>query len=68
MKIRITASYDLVRRIQKLINNKSKIYPNKGSNDEYRLYLDVDDRDSEQWIDLFETTEFPIEIDPRDFR
>ncbi len=61
-------SYDLLKRIKNLVDKKAELRKNRGNNNDYRLYLNIDDRDAEQWIDLFETAEFPIEIDPREFR
>lgn len=67
MQIRITGSYDLLERIKNIIDKQAKVYPNRGNNNDSRLYIDIDDRDVEQWIDLFENSEYPIEINPNDF-
>ena len=68
MQIRIMGSRDLLEKIKNIVDKEAKLSPNRGSNNDYRLYLNINDRDAEQWIDLFETAEFPIEIDPREFR
>ncbi len=59
---------DLLIRIKNLIAKQAKIYPNRGSEREGRLFSDISDRDLEQWLDLFETTEYPIEIEPKEFK
>ncbi len=61
-------SHDLLKRIKNLVDKEAELRKNRGCNNDYRLYLNIDDRDAEQWIDLFESAEFPIEIDPREFR
>ena len=61
-------SRDLLERIKNLVNKQAKLYPNRRSNDDCRLFVNIDDRDAEQWIDLFETTDTIIEIDPQEFR
>lgn len=60
-------SRDLVERIKNLTNKSAKLSKNRGSED-VRYFLNVDDRLVEQWIELVETAETPIQIDPRDFR
>lgn len=66
MQIRFMGKPDLLIRIKNLIAKQAKIYPNRGSN-EARLFVNISDGDLEQWLDLIETAEFPIEIDPKDF-
>lgn len=60
-------SADLVERIRNIANKKAKLYENRNSDDR-RFFLEVDDRIVEQWLDLIETAETPITIDPKDFR
>ena len=67
MQIRLMGSRDLLKRLRNLLDKQARLYPNKNSND-YRLYLNIDDRNLEQWLNLFENSEYPIEIDPKDFR
>ena len=67
MNIRFMGSPDLVERIRNIANKKAKLYDNRGSDDK-RFFLKVDDRVVEQWLDLIETTDTPISIDPKDFR
>ena len=68
MQIRIIGNADLVMRIRKLLGTNVKVYPSKTDSGEYRIYLNYDDAAIEQWIDLIETSEYPIEFDPKDFR
>jgi len=49
MKIRITASVDLLNKIK----GKERIYLNRGSKTEGRVYFDLDDRVAEKLIDLW---------------
>ncbi|WP_026102224.1 hypothetical protein [Pleurocapsa sp. PCC 7319] len=67
MNIRFMGSPDLVERIRNIANKKAKLYDNRGSDDK-RFFLEVDDRVVEQWLDLIETANTPINIDPKDFR
>ena len=67
MNIRFMGSPDLVERIRNIANKKAKLYDNRGSDDK-RFFLEVDDRVVEQWLDLIETANTPISIDPKDFR
>ena len=67
MNIRFMGSPDLVERIKNIANKKAKLYDNRGSDDK-RFFLEVDDRLVEQWLDLIETANTPISIDPKDFR
>lgn len=67
MNIRFMGSPDLVERIRNIANKKAKLYDNRGSDDK-RFFLEVDDRVVEQWLDLIETTDTPISVDPKDFR
>ena len=53
MQIRLMGSRDLLERLKNLVDKQARLYPNRNSND-YRLYLDIDDRNVEQWLDLFE--------------
>lgn len=48
MKVRITGSVDLLKKI-----TTQRIYINRGSNKEGRIYLDLDDRVAEKLIDLW---------------
>lgn len=66
MNIRFMGSADLVERIRNIANKKAKLYENRNSDDR-RFFLEVDDRIVEQWLDLIETAETPITIDPKDF-
>ncbi len=68
MQIRLMGSRDLLERIKNLVDKHGKLYPNRGSDNDCRLFLNIDDHDAEQWIDLFETTDTIIEIDPQEFR
>ena len=67
MQIRLMGSLDMLERLKNLIDKQAKLYPNRGS-DDCRLFLNIDDRTIEQWLNLIETAETPIEIDPRDFK
>lgn len=67
MNIRFMGSPDLVERIRNIANKKAKLYDNRGSDDK-RFFLEVDDCVVEQWLDLIETADTPISIDPKDFR
>ena len=66
MEIRFMGSPDLLERIKKLNADRGKLYPNRNS-DDLRYFISIDDRTVAQWLDLLETAEIPIEIDPRDF-
>ena len=68
MQIRIIGNADLVMRVRKLLGENAKVYPSKTNSGEYRIYLSYDDAVIEQWIHLIETSEYPIEFDPKDFR
>ncbi len=68
MQIRIIGNADLVMKIRKLLGKNVKVYPSKADSEEYRIYLNYDDAVIEQWIDLIENSEYPIEFDPKDFR
>lgn len=59
-------SRDLIERIKKLNSDRGELYPNRNS-DDCRYFIQLDDRLVEQWLDLLETTETPITIDPKDF-
>lgn len=67
MNIRFMGSPDLVERIRNIANKKAKLYDNRGSDDK-RFFLEVDDRVVEQWLDLIETADTLISIDPKDFQ
>ena len=67
MNIRFMGSADLIERIRNIANKRAKLYDNRKSDDK-RFFLEVDDRLVEQWLDLIETAETPITIDPKDFR
>ena len=67
MNIRFMGSADLIKRIRNIANKRAKLYDNRNSDDK-RFFLEVDDRLVEQWLDLIETAETPITIDPNDFR
>ena len=67
MNIRFMGSADLVQRIRNIANKRAKLYDNRNSDDQ-RFFLEVDDRIVEQWLDLIETAETLITIDPKDFR
>lgn len=60
-------SREELERLKNLIDKQAKLYSNRGFAD-CRLFLNLDDRTVEQWLDLIETAETPIEIDPRDFK
>ncbi len=53
MKIRAMGAEDLIKRLNALLNmfNASgKIYDNRGTSKDKRLYLDIDDRDFENLL------------------
>lgn len=66
MNIRFMGSGDLIERIANLTNKRAKLYSNRGS-DDLRLFIDLDDRTVEQWLDLLENAETTISLDPKDF-
>ena len=50
MKIRISGSRDQLERIAALLPNPPKLYADR-SGAGYRLYLDLDDRHVQAWLD-----------------
>ena len=68
MQMRVIGDRNLIMKIKKLLGQDVKVYPAKSGSGEYRIYLNYDDSVIEQWIDLIEKSEYPIEFDPKDFR
>jgi len=66
MDIRFMGSPDLLERIKQLNRDRGKLYLNRNS-DDYRYFVQLDDRLVVQWLDLLENADTPIQIDPKDF-
>lgn len=66
MELRFMGSPDLIERIKKLNGNRGRLYANRGS-DDCRYFIQLDDRLVEQWLELLENADTPIQINPKDF-
>lgn len=57
MNIRITAPSDQVAKLSKIFSNldiENKIYSNRGTTKTKRLYINLDDRESDKYIEMIE--------------
>ena len=55
MNIRITASTDQIEKISEIfsmLDIENKIYSNRGTTKTKRLYVNIDDRDTDKYINM----------------